>query len=92
VRQKAATNGWRYEVIGGKEEGLLLYLRRPRFIKTGEVIERWNAGTLDAVVTPAEEVPGLLNKLPGSALSGLEASVTINKRPRGYVLLKREAL
>lgn len=91
VRRQAETNGWQYEVIGGKEEGLLLYLRRMRFIKPAEAAERWKAGTLDAVVAPAEEVSRLMGGMPGLASSGAEASVTVNEQVRRYVLLARRA-
>lgn len=89
VRETAAANGWRYEVIGGREEGLLLYLRRTRFLEINEVAERWSGARLDAVVAPAEDVPRLLELLPAALPSGLEAAVTIDGRPRRYVLLRR---
>ncbi len=89
VRREAAAGGWRYEVMGGREEGLLLYLRRTHFITKSDAIERWNAGALDALVAPAEESGELLQKLPGSAPSGLEASITINGQRRRYLLLKK---
>jgi len=90
VRRQAGAKGLRYEVIGGKDEGLLLYLRRTRFINATEAADRWRAGTLDAVVAPAEETTRLLNDLPELASTGLEASVRINERARQYVLLQRE--
>lgn len=92
VRSEAATNRWRYEVVGGEEEGLLLYLRRTRFFKAEEVIKRWNAGLLDAVVVPAEESARMHAQLRGSVPAGLEASVKINARPRRYLLLKKSQL
>ena len=89
VQKEAAARGWRCEVVGGREEGLLLYLRRTHFITKFDAIERWNAGALDALVAPAEESDDLLQKMPGSATSGLEASITINGQLRRYVLLKK---
>jgi 4-amino-4-deoxy-L-arabinose transferase-like glycosyltransferase len=92
VREQAAANGWRYEVIGGREEGLLLYLDRTRFLTQEGVVELWTtptAGRIDAVVAPDDQLPALLQALPGAAPTGLEATVTINGRPRRYVLLKR---
>jgi hypothetical protein len=91
VRREAATHGWRYEVVGRREEGLLLYLRKTRFLRPEEAIARWNAGSLDALVVPAEQLPLLLAELSGAAASGLEASITINDEPRRYVLLTRAA-
>lgn len=89
VRALAAANGLRYEVIGRKEEGLLLYLRKTRFLKPDAAIERWNAKTLDALVTPAEELPRLLSILEGAKPAGPDATIMINDQPRRYVLLKR---
>jgi 4-amino-4-deoxy-L-arabinose transferase-like glycosyltransferase len=89
VRVEAAQRGWRYEVVGRKEEGLLLYLRRTRFLTADEAIERWNAGAIDALVAPAAELPRLLEALPGAVKSGREASITIGERPRRYVLLTK---
>jgi hypothetical protein len=92
VRERAATNGWRYDLIGGREEGLLLYLRRTRFIKPAEAVERWNALALDALVAPAEDVPQLLQQLGGSRLDPLEATVEVNGKTRRYQLITRTRL
>lgn len=89
IREEAAERGWRYEVVGRREEGLLLYLRRTRFLTVEEATERWNAGALDALVAPAKEVPRLLEQLPRAVHSGREASVTIAGRQRRYVLLTK---
>jgi 4-amino-4-deoxy-L-arabinose transferase-like glycosyltransferase len=85
VRREAAQNHWRYEVVGGPEEGLLLYLRKTRFVKPDEAIARWSGGELDAVVVPADNVPAF----PGATPAGIEAAVTINQQPRRYLLLRR---
>lgn len=97
VRQEASRGNWHYEVsgvTGGKDDplSLLLYLRRTRFTERDEVIRRWNASTLDAVVVSADQVPSLLDQLPDAQRSGLEGAVIFNGRPRRYLLLKREAL
>ena len=89
VREEAARRGWRYEVVGRKEEGLLLYLRRTRFVTAEQAIERWHAGELDALVAPAAEVPRLLEALPGAVNSGREATITVSDGPRRYVLLTK---
>ena len=87
VREQARAQGWRYEVIGGREEGLLLYLRRTHFITPEKAIASWKAGELNALVAPAEEVPALQSALPEMSAAGLEATVTINKQQRRYLLL-----
>jgi 4-amino-4-deoxy-L-arabinose transferase-like glycosyltransferase len=85
VRNAAAANNWRYEVIGGREEGLLLYLQRLRFISPEQALERWRHGSLDALVVPADEIPPLAQTLH----AGIEATVRINGRDCRYVLLKQ---
>jgi hypothetical protein len=87
VRQEAAQRGWRYEVVEGKDEGLLLYLRRTRFIKLDEAIERWNSGALDAVVAPAEQAPEFQARASRAEVSPLTAMITQGDRIRHYVLL-----
>ncbi|MDQ6656370.1 MAG: hypothetical protein M3Y80_11215 [Verrucomicrobiota bacterium] len=47
VPEQAAAQSWRYQVIGGKEEGLLLYLRRPRFIGLEDAAARLGATLFD---------------------------------------------
>lgn len=86
VRQTAAARGWRYEAIGGKEEGLLLYLRRPRFLKTDEAEARWNSGELNALVVAEVDSADLLPRLPGSRLS--KQVLMREGGPRRYVLLE----
>lgn len=90
VRIMTAANGWRYEVVGRKEEGLLLYLRKTRFLKAEEARELWNAGALDAVVAPAEDLPRM--SLIGATPAGPDATIIINAQPRRYVLLKHEGM
>ncbi|MEP6822524.1 MAG: glycosyltransferase family 39 protein [Chthoniobacterales bacterium] len=90
VRSEATARGWRYEVIGGKEEGLLLYLRKTHFSKRDQIIARWNAGELDALVLPAEELTDYSVHLSDVARTNLEASITVNGRARRYLLLARE--
>ncbi|MEP6685493.1 MAG: hypothetical protein ABJB22_01840 [Verrucomicrobiota bacterium] len=89
VREEAVTQHWQYEVIGGNDEGLLLYLRRPRFAELKDVIAKWNAGQLDAVVAPEEERPRLLRDLPGSIPSRLRSWEKESDRTPRYVLLTR---
>ena len=89
VRTEADAHGWQYEVIGGNEEGLLLYLERPRFVSPEEAVERWNAGTIDAVIAPEEERPRLLHDLEGSIPSRIRSWGEHDKDTPRYVLLTR---
>ncbi|MGZ4983153.1 MAG: hypothetical protein ACXV9Q_03570, partial [Chthoniobacterales bacterium] len=88
-RREAAANNWRYEVVGGKDEGLLLYLRKTRFVKTSEAIELWNAGAIDTLVTPEEEAGALLGHLLNSVPTTLKAVFTVDGKTRVYVVLTR---
>src|SRR5689334_15204356 len=85
VRGQSAANNWHYEVIGGKDEGLLLYLRKTRFVKTKEAIERWNAGAIDTLIAPEEESKALLGELLNSVPTSLRGIFTVDGTTRVYV-------
>jgi 4-amino-4-deoxy-L-arabinose transferase-like glycosyltransferase len=53
VRRLTAERHWRYAVVGGRQEGMLLYLRRDHFLAPKEAIVKWNAGAIDALIVPA---------------------------------------
>ncbi len=89
VRTRMRAEGGRYAVVGGKEEGLLLYLRRLHFLETSEAVAIWQRGELEAIVAPTEDLPRLLVALPNAEVSRLEATVMINDRPRRYQLVTR---
>jgi hypothetical protein len=89
VRHEAETHHWRYEVIGGKDEGVLLYLRRLSFVEPEDAIAKWKTGAIDAVVAPDEEQPRLLRDLEGSVPSGIRSRDENDARTPGYVLLTR---
>ncbi len=87
VRARAQENGWRYGVMGGREEGLLLYLRRTRFLSMDEAITQWRSGALDALVLPSDDLPRARSEMSDAILSDLESSVTANGRTTRYLLL-----
>jgi 4-amino-4-deoxy-L-arabinose transferase-like glycosyltransferase len=89
LRTTAQAHGWRYEVIGGEDEGMLLYLERLHFVEPEDVITKWNAGTIDAVVAPEEERPRLLRDLEGSVPSRVRSWNENNNRTPHYILLTR---
>ena len=86
VRREAATNRWRYEVIAGKEEGMLLYCRREHFISRDRAAAEWSAGQLDALVVPDGKLDAMLPRLPGANVRA--ESSTSSSKPR-YSLLVR---
>jgi 4-amino-4-deoxy-L-arabinose transferase-like glycosyltransferase len=65
VVREAATHRWRYGVVGGEEEGMLLYLRQTEFLEPAQAAADWNNGKLDALVVAGDEVDGLLPQLRG---------------------------
>ncbi len=87
VRAEAQAHGWRYEVVGGAQEGMLLYLQRLHFLKSDEAIAKWNAGEIDAVVAPRHERAVLLRDLGGSVPSALQSWRKGEKKVPHYVLL-----
>jgi 4-amino-4-deoxy-L-arabinose transferase-like glycosyltransferase len=50
VRRAAQTSHLRYEVVRAPDEGLLLYLQRPRFLTFDNALQWWKAGTIDGLV------------------------------------------
>jgi hypothetical protein len=85
VRQKAEQQHWRYEVVGGHEEGLLLYLRRDNFLPPQEAARLWQAGALDALVLSRENSRAQWPGAQEALVSEKSGAV-----PR-YVLLVRSA-
>ena len=68
VRQEAEAHGWRYEVVGGREEGMLLYLRRAHFLSADDALRQWNAGQIDALVVRNQAVRDWPTVLTGAQL------------------------
>jgi 4-amino-4-deoxy-L-arabinose transferase-like glycosyltransferase len=65
VINQTAAQRWRYGVVGGEEEGMLLYVRRTEFLEPWQAAADWNAGKLDALVVPDDEIEALLPQLHG---------------------------
>jgi 4-amino-4-deoxy-L-arabinose transferase-like glycosyltransferase len=65
VVKETGQHHWRYAVLGGEEEGMLLYVRRTEFIEPERAAADWNAGKLDALVVPDDEIDALLPQLHG---------------------------
>jgi hypothetical protein len=68
VRQEAEAHRWRYEVVGGREEGILLYLQRPHFLSADNALQQWSAGQLDALVVRNQPVRDWRALLTGAHL------------------------
>src|SRR6266513_2004777 len=90
IRHQAEAHHWRYEVVSAKDEGLLLYLQKPHFVKPGDAITEWNSGNLDALVASKEKAAVLMRDLQGAALSQLQSNEREqHHQGRGYVLITR---
>ena len=92
VREQAAKGQWRYEVIKGNDEGLLLYLEKTRFVERERAVMEWNRGKLEALVVPTQDAANLVRELSDAALSGLESGQRGAGRGKRYVLITRSNL
>ncbi|MDQ2824416.1 MAG: glycosyltransferase family 39 protein [Verrucomicrobiota bacterium] len=90
AREQAVKNDWRLEAVGESDEGMPLYLERPHFIESEQAVADWNAGRLDALAVPIDEMPRLIRDLRDAVPPTLE-SVQRKNLPRrpNYVLITR---
>ena len=89
VREQAAARHWRFEAVRSMEEGLPLYLTRPHFLHPDRAVTEWNAGRIDALVVPEDEVPRFMNELQDVAPPSLQSVQRRNLPRPNYVLLTR---
>jgi 4-amino-4-deoxy-L-arabinose transferase-like glycosyltransferase len=89
VLREAEAHHWRYETVSAKDEGLLLYLQKTRFIEPDRAVAEWNAGNLDALVASTEKAPGLMPHLRGGTVSQLKSSERKKEQGTGYVVITR---
>jgi 4-amino-4-deoxy-L-arabinose transferase-like glycosyltransferase len=76
VRREAEARHWRYAVVGGREEGMLLYLRRDDFLPPDDAVKEWNTGQLDALVVRNEPAQPWLELLHGAQLQSVSKKAT----------------
>ena len=88
VMREVAAHSWRYGVVGGEEEGMLLYVRRMEFLEPGQAAAGWNAGKLDALVVPDDEIDALIPQLKGEPKKRL-TSGPAGRYGKRYFLLAR---
>lgn len=89
VVQEAKAHGWRYAVVGGEDEGMLLYVRQTQFLEPAEAAADWNAGKLDAVVVAEDDKPDLLAHLQGGEPRTILTSAGAGRYRKRYFLLAR---
>jgi 4-amino-4-deoxy-L-arabinose transferase-like glycosyltransferase len=89
VRQEADTRHWRYEVIWGGDQGMLLYLQKLHFIGPEEAALEWNRGAIDALVAPRDVGIRLVAELNHASLSPLRVDEQKGAGGVSYVFLIR---
>jgi hypothetical protein len=89
VLREAEAHHWRYQVVSAKDEGLLLYLRKTRFIGPDRAAAEWNAGNLDALVASTDKAPRLMFRLRKISVSQLKSNERKKEQGTGYVLITR---
>jgi len=88
VRREIARRGVRCGVVGGREEGMLLYLRQDHFLSPNDAARQWKEGRLDAVVVRNEPARPWGELLPGS--ERILVSEPAKGLPRYSLFLRRE--
>jgi 4-amino-4-deoxy-L-arabinose transferase-like glycosyltransferase len=89
VRQEAAAHGWNYEIVGGEDEGMALYLRRTEFLEPDQAVAQWKSGQLNGLVVPDDELNELLPRLPGAVPSRIGWSGPAGNYRQRYIFLVR---
>src|SRR5439155_15100413 len=89
VRQEAAAHGWNYEIVGGEDEGMALYVRRTEFLEPEQAAAEWNSGKLNALVVPEDELADLLPRLHGAVPSKTGWSGRGGQYRKRYLFLAR---
>lgn len=68
VRRAAAAQRLRFAVVGGADEGILLYLRQTAFTQLTDAVDQFNACEIDGIVAPQTKAPLILSRLPDAQL------------------------
>ncbi len=92
VVTEASAHGWRYGVVGGEDEGMLLYVRATEFIEPDEAAAEWNSARIDALVVPDDEIGELLPRLQRDEPKELLVSRPAGHYGKRYILLVRSPL
>ena len=93
VNEQVVAHGWRYAVISGHSggyDGMLLYLQKPHFLKPSEAVQEWNAGALDALLVPKDQVSEWMGELQKAVIAPFQ-SVDRKSNPQvGYFVITRQ--
>jgi 4-amino-4-deoxy-L-arabinose transferase-like glycosyltransferase len=88
VVKEATAHGWRYGVVGGEDEGMLLYVRKTEFLESYRAAGEWNARKLDALVVADDELDGLVPQLEGEPRKWLSSGPAGRYRKRYFLLVR----
>jgi 4-amino-4-deoxy-L-arabinose transferase-like glycosyltransferase len=88
VLKEVTQHHWRYGVIGGEDEGMLLYVRKTEFLEPEQAIVSWNGGNLDALVVPDDELDELLPRLRSDPKTVLTSNPAGRYRKRYFLLVR----
>lgn len=90
VRDEAAANHWRYEIVESSDEGLLLYTEKLHFVGPDlAVTDLWDGKTVDALVVPIDWRPPARPQSPDATFSIILRSARFGEKPN-YCLIARE--
>ena len=89
ARHEAEMRHWRYEVVSTKDEGILLYCRKTRYIRPAQAVAEWNAGTLDALVASNDKAAVIMPQLQTGTFYQLKSIEQKKGEATGYVLIAR---
>jgi 4-amino-4-deoxy-L-arabinose transferase-like glycosyltransferase len=88
VVKEITQHHWLYGVIGGEDEGMLLYVRKTEFLEPEQAIVLWNGGKLDALVVPDDELDELVPRLRGDPKTVLTSNPAGRYRKRYFLLVR----
>jgi hypothetical protein len=89
VREQASMHGWRYGVVASPDEGMLLYLRKTRFVLPQRAIADWNAGELDALTVSSADEPDVAPQLNPKGIYVLRSVHRPDPGALDYVLITK---
>ncbi len=88
VVKETTAHNWRYGVVGGEDEGMLLYVRRTEFLEPEEGAAKWNSGNFDALVVPDDEIEEMLPRLQGEPKTLLTSNPAGSYGKRYFLLVR----
>lgn len=89
VRTCAKQNSLRFAIVNGKDEGLLLYTRKPAFVKFRDAEKAWLAGRLDALVLNAQDFARNARKLTAWELWDASRSEGDDKNSQYFFIVRK---